>query len=366
MEPNQELDPRIAKKLSSLAGASPRSQRRVVRERSAFLQHAHDITSRLPLTDSRKMRLYKWMHPFQSLSLLQKEYQPMFGTIMALILALSLVFGGGGITYAAAQNSLPDQPLYGLKIWAEDTRQNFTADPLTGYELALQFTARRAEEVQRMAQAGQVPPQALENRYRLQVEAALRLAINQPDAAVPPALEQVREQLRQQEQLMAQLHEGASEAAQGILLRIRQMLQERIRDCDDGIADPIQLRERLRQSQPQTPPGPNGTRTPTPGEGVGPGPNATVTPQRLQERTGQPTDAGPHGTQQGPNSSATPQGPGLQQTPEPQGTPQGSGPQPTPNPQGTQQGPGPQPTSIPQGTQQGNQNTPQPGGGGGK
>jgi len=198
----------------------------------------------------------------------------MVNPILALVLVLSLVFGGGGATVAAAQSSLPDQPLYGLKLWSEDARLSFTNQPESGWQVALQFAERRITEIRAMIEAGKQPDEALQTRYEAQLEQAFRFAQNLPDEQALQALEQIRQRLRLQEEQLSQLP-----ANQAVLVQTRSMIQQRLQWVENGLQEPHQFRQRLQQGLPQqdVPPAqpdsgnPWTDDTPTPGSGYGSG-----------------------------------------------------------------------------------------------
>src|SRR3989344_8709522 len=64
--------------------------------------------------------------------------------IAALILAL--VMGGGG-TVAAAQNDLPGEALYGVKLASERVAERLSVAPEARVKLEARFAQRRAEEL---------------------------------------------------------------------------------------------------------------------------------------------------------------------------------------------------------------------------
>ncbi len=280
----------------------------------------------------------------------------MFNAIASLVLVISLVLGGSGITAAAAQGSLPDNPLYSLKLWGEDIRIWLAVDPQDKLDLLMTYTNRRSEEIQSMVQAGNTPPDAVLARYQKQVEQTVRVAAELPAGDTVPALEKIRTCLQNQEQAMLQLQANYPGTADPLMEQTRQMLRDRLGWVDEGLAAPellkVQIQQRDRDQvnkptrEPQSTQDSPGTGdgnpwvmgTPTPGGGTGPGPgpnpSATCTPGSGPgpQPTSQPTSVGP-----GPQPTSP--GPGPQPTSQP--TSVGPGPQPT------SPGPGPQPTSQP-------------------
>jgi len=374
MNPKHDLDPRLVKTLARLQAVPERNPEQAERGRAAFLQQASEMAEAVSPPDKR--RHIGWMHALPVIFKIQpKEPSPMFSTLSTIILITSLLLGGGGITVAAAQASQPDQPLYGVKIWSEEVRLGMTAGTQAEWKLALQYTSRRAQEIRTMIQAGHVPPAAVQTRYENQIEQAVRLAASLPDDQALQALDQVRKRL--QTQLEAFLQEGTplTPPLEEARLLTRKMLQERLNWTEEGLEDPVQLRERLRlmsQPPPQDPQRmPAATRqatqtgtavmgavnswttgTPTPGSGYGPGPG-----------TGDCQDCTPVGTGQGGHDQ--PEHPWMTGTPTP-GSGYGPGPGYDPThtcTPGSGSGPGPQPTpDSPISTQMGpgSQHTPEP------
>lgn len=66
---------------------------------------------------------------------------------------LALLLAGGG-TVAASNRSLPDQPLYPVKLAAEQVQVSLTPQDMSKAQLYAKFIERRIQEQQRMAQRG--------------------------------------------------------------------------------------------------------------------------------------------------------------------------------------------------------------------
>jgi len=86
-----------------------------------------------------------------------KRSRPLFGwhirwaTAIAILLILLLT---GGSTVAAADNSMPDGPLYGVKLATEQVRLTLTPSELGKAQLYASFTDKRVLEIARMAEEG--------------------------------------------------------------------------------------------------------------------------------------------------------------------------------------------------------------------
>ena len=265
--------------------------------------------------------------------------------LTTLMLIIALVFGGSGAAYAAAQDSLPDQPLYGLKVAGEELQIQLTAQEQSRLELVLKFSLRRVNEMEKMAQAGQEIPASVQARWQQQVQEAVQLAANMPEeGARLQAMLKVHEQLQNQAQLMNQAGDVP------MMEQARQMVQDRIRQVEQimagfgpggkpedtspgnqgngpgepqGGANPF-----AGENNPQGGSNPWTTGTPTPGSSYGPGPGTcdTCTPQGTPQggnnpyTTGTPTPGSSYGPGPGTCENCTPQGgsnPGMSDTSTP-------------------------------------------------
>jgi len=322
MKSNNEIDLRLLKKLSVLQSEFERDPEKVKKGRAAFLKEAEQLAK--TVSPAKKMRHNGWINSIQSIFMFRKkEHTPMFNTLMTIMLVFTLVLGGGGTTLVAAQNTQPDQPLYGVKLWSEEFRASITNNPLNKYQLSMEFASRRFEEIQNLFQSGGIPTEEIQTRYINQVEQAIRFAMNLPDNQAIPALQQIQERLQIQNQALLQVKIDAASNADASLVRTRLMIQERLKWIEAGLSNPTQLREQIRQqerlhqqdSQNSEPnanaeqgtrsvPGasagnPWTTGTPTPKSGYGPGDCENCTPTGNGEAnpwtTGTPTPKSGYG-----------------------------------------------------------------------
>ena len=153
--------------------------------------------------------------------------------LVSLILAGALILGGGA-TAVAAQDDLPNQPLYPVKLMTENATLALTGDPQLQANLLMNMAQTRVEEMVALAGDGIPVPAQVGERLQQQIQQTLMLAADMDDAALTQTLLQLREQLQTQEQLMAQLHAETDP----LLTQTRQMLQTRLQQVDDGLADP--------------------------------------------------------------------------------------------------------------------------------
>ncbi len=280
--------------------------------RRDFLAEAEKIAG--SVTKQEKRRHNIWMDPF-SIFFVKKGEKQMLNAISTLLVVASLLLGGGGATVAYAQGSLPDQALYGVKLLSEDIYQEITSDPQAEWQLSLELTNRRIEEIQALIEAGEVLPDSLVTRYQNQVEAAIRFASNLPDDQAIQALTRIRESLQAQQNTLAESGQLANGDTTKTCSQLQDMLQTRLSQVEDGLVSPDRLRDQLQQHDQiqlrdrdplyditataddtlQTPVLQDGENnpwtdeTPVPGSGYGPGPGPdycdTCTP--VYDGTGQ-------------------------------------------------------------------------------
>jgi len=284
MMSNEDPDPKLSALLQSLRGVKPRDPQRAAEQRASFVAEARKLA---PAVSNRThTRLGMWLAGLtNSKPALRKEKMAMVNILVTLLVALGLVFGGGGAALAASQSAMPDEALYPVKTWSEQVQLQLAGDDEDKVQLMNAFTNRRMEEIRTMLQAGEQVPEPVMTRLEYQLQYMLQLAAGQPEGQSEQALLQLRNQLQIQNQLMQQLQLGEGNQA-GVLTRerIRTMLELQLHQAEAGIVDPQMLQEQIRLQQQNGNMNPSGddvielsganpyaTGTPTPGSGYGPG-----------------------------------------------------------------------------------------------
>jgi hypothetical protein len=238
--------------------------------------------------------------------------------ILVSILVIVGLLAGGGMTVNAAQNDLPNEPLYGVKTWSENVGLQFQNNPEAKVERLMELAQTRIQEMTQLTESGQTPPDQVRLRLEQHLQQAFQVCSNMDDAALDRTLLQLRDQLQQQERDMQNLQVHAAQDAQPILERTRTMLQTRLQVANDGLQNHEMFRNTVRNgfqyrqtqtpptSVPSTPAAPNGqqngqsTQQADPDNSHGSGPNG--------QQSGQSTpQAGPNNSNgPGPNPSVTP------------------------------------------------------------
>jgi len=252
MKDNHEIEKMIEARLDEIKTVPPRDPQLAARGRALFLNQA--------VSASEFPRRTGWKFIFR------KEQFAMNMLVSILVIA-SLVFGGGATAVGAAQNDLPNEPLYALKTWSEDISLQFQNDPQLKVERLMELAEIRVQEMTQLAEDGQTPPDQVVLRLEQHIYQALQLCSNLDDAALDQTLLQIRDRLQEQDHLMQQLLIDASENTQPILLRTRDMLHTQLQLVEDGLLlgdmnqNMIQNQNQNGQSDEFTPPAQNETGT---------------------------------------------------------------------------------------------------------
>ena len=230
--------------------------------------------------------------------------------IISILVIAGLLFGGGA-TVNAAQNDLPDQPLYGLKLWSEELSVRFQNDPKQKVERLMDLAQVRLQEMMRLTDANQAVPDQVRQRLQDHIQQALQICATLDDPAMDRTLLQVRDRLQQQDRDMEKLQLHAAQNEQPILLQTRTMLQQRLQLVDEGLLNHEMFRNAFHkgfyfgQEKTATPPAQNKLQNGQP----------TLVPVRPNTSPGvpNPDSAGtsygsgePNTNPGGPNMSATP------------------------------------------------------------
>jgi hypothetical protein len=248
MNLKSDIDPDVLKKLTLLSETPARNPAKEQIGLANFLQEAQDLARTVTTNNNRRHN--GWMNAIQSIFMIRrKEHSPMFSTFATIMLLVSLLLGGSGVTVAAAQNSLPDQPLYETKLWSEDLRLNLASDPQTLSQLSLDFATLRFEEIQKIFEGDRIPSEAGQLRFQSQIERAIQYASTLTDDQSIIALQQIQTQLQTQQQTFLHIQANSPTTTEPALLRTRQIIQEKLRIVDVDISNRLKLQEQTRQQE---------------------------------------------------------------------------------------------------------------------
>ncbi|MGW8249150.1 MAG: DUF5667 domain-containing protein [Anaerolineales bacterium] len=212
--------------------------------RSAFLSTVEalsaEYTATEPVSETTFQRLNGWIsgifNPFR-----RKERFQMFSILTALVVAVTIVFGGAGATAYAAQDSLPDQALYPVKLFSEDMRLNIAVEPQSQIKLLLNYTDRRVNEMAALLAKGEPVSQQTQERFQEQMASALKIAAGLDGESMVKTMATI--QLRANNQLRIISQVQPESPGQGALMqqRVQALIREQLRLLEQGIKDPQQF-----------------------------------------------------------------------------------------------------------------------------
>ena len=265
MKNQNELETRLQKNLDALKEIPARDPRIAVQRRAQFLKQA--------VSASEVQRHKKWMFTFR------KEQFAMNLLISTLVVA-GLLFGGGTAVYAA-QDDLPNEPLYAVKMWSEVTQLQFQGGQQEKADLLMAMAETRIAEIAELTADGQPVPEEVQLLLQQHIQQALQLCTDSEDVTCDEILLQIRDRLQAQDQLMQQLLLAAPEESQLTLLQTRDMLHTQLQLLDDGLLfgemnqNEIQVQQQNGQNEEFTPPAQTETgaqfNQPTEAPGIGTG-----------------------------------------------------------------------------------------------
>jgi uncharacterized membrane protein YgcG len=297
MNDKTELEAMVQDWLDEIKPVPARNPQAAARGRARFLAQA--------VSASEFQRHKGWK------SIFRKEQFAM-NMLMSILVIAGLLFGGGA-TVNAAQDDLPNDPLYSVKTWSEDVSLQFQDNPDAKIDRLMELAQIRVQEMTQLIDSGQTPPDQVTVRLEKHMQQALKICSNMEDAALDQTLLQIRNQLQQQDRDMERLQAHAARDVQPILAQTRTMLRQRLQLVEDGLLNHEIFRNRVRNGfnngQTQTP-SPSLTSTP-------------LAPNRQQNGQSTPQAVPNNGNGPGPNS--TPSGSNINETPNGNGSGSGSG-----------------------------------------
>lgn len=313
-EQDEDLDPRLKGSLDALRAVSPRDPQAAARGRGMYLARADALS--LEMAQAARRSVARSLFPARQL----------FAAGAAILLVLFLLLGGTGVTVYAAHDSLPNAPLYPVKLLSEDAQLALTSQPENKLGLYLAFADRRVNEMVALDNQRVAPPDAVADRLAQELDGALELAAGSPEQGQSRALERMQATIRRQQQLLGQVAGHVADPAKPVLARVQASLADHLSLVELGLTDPPGLQRHmhgagnsstppgLEKRAPATPPGqdqrPGGPAAPGKDQRppVPPGQEQrSGTPPPGQERraTAMPTAVGPS-----PTPTATPRTPG--------------------------------------------------------
>ena len=154
---------------------------------------------------------------------------------VSILLALAIVLGGSGATAYAAQDSIPTDILYPVKLFLEDAQYSLTTDPIEKVELLVTFANTRIAEIAALAEEGEEIPVEVTDDLQNELQTMLILAAGLDETNTTSVLLHIRDNLRIQDQDMTNQPDGVELAMH--------VLQNHNRVAELGLEDPLKFRQ---------------------------------------------------------------------------------------------------------------------------
>jgi hypothetical protein len=311
MKDQNKGDPLVEKWLKEMIPVPPRDTAKAARGRAKFLNQASELQHAVSTSEIR--RHSKWNN-------IPRKEKFVVNALISILVTLALL-AGGGATVAAAQDDLPTETLYQVKIFTEDARLMLNSDPQTEIDMLMEMSQERVREMIALSETGIVPPNQVALRLEQHIRQAMDIAGTFEGQALTDALSGIQTSLQTQEQLMTQAQNQAMGEPAGLMTQTQAMLQTRLRMVDEGLADPQGFQYNTQNERQ-----------------FGQDDNATPFPNQQGEPAQHQNDQAPKESGNGPNSNGpknTEGAPEPENLPMPAPTPaHGNGPGPGGNNQG--------------------------------
>jgi len=240
MTKDEQIDPRLEDLLDELKPVPVRDPQVAAHARNRFLAQA------IPTGGVQRHSMW---------TIFQRKEQFAMNLIVSALVILGLLFGSRAVV-SAAQDDLPTDPLYPVKLANEDLSLWLEPDSTMKVEMLMEQAQTRTEEMAIMVSKGVPPPVEQTIRLQVRIRQALELAAALDDPEMTGALEQIRTHLQTQERLMIQLQDGSCMQCEPVLQQTREMLKNQLRTAENSLADPAAIRNQYQtqyQHQGQTP-----------------------------------------------------------------------------------------------------------------
>lgn len=179
------FDPDLAKILERLDAVAARDPQAVARGRAGFLARAERLRARPP------------RHHF---GLAWGRWQ--FAALKLACILLGIISSASAASVYAAQDALPNEPLYAVKLWSEDVQLALNNDAEARANLFLELANRRAREMSALSARGDAPTEEIFARRQTQIERAWQLAAEMDEPGMMRVLTHAQQSLAQQLQTL--------------------------------------------------------------------------------------------------------------------------------------------------------------------
>lgn len=224
-----------------------RDQESAARGRRKFLESAKSMSLTFPRNESHRRGVYSLNEVF--------PLRTARARLVALFLFLVLIFGGTGATVYAAQETLPEAPLYPVKILGEDAYLAVTIDPTARLDLVLEFADRRVDEITKLNLQEKVPPDSVTLRLNEELDEALTIVSGMSDISFSPSLARVEAAIQRQSESLVRIQARMPEPSRPTMARVSAMIQESAKLIQQGRVDSTGFRQKVNEKKQTVPSG---------------------------------------------------------------------------------------------------------------
>ena len=266
-----ELRPllQVAATVAALRQVEMPAAEALVSDRNEFLAQVTELQL-LPASPGPLVRFKGWISSKLWPSSTSPASKPeatrkMYALALKSALILTVAFGSLGGTLAVAADSLPDSPVYPLKLAMEQAQLTLKEGPAEKANMHLALAQERIQEMLRLAAKGEAPEEALLARTQTHMRAAYQLASQADDEQMQGLLVQAQTMTQASGQELAMAQEQAQEVVRERLQQAAGMMAQWQNEAQNGLDDPACFRHQYG------PGGPCGGEDcePPPGDGEG-------------------------------------------------------------------------------------------------
>lgn len=247
---DHNIDPGLFSMLESLRAVPERNMQTANRSRDKFLTQVEK--TQLPEMKDPFVLLREKI--FNNLNHREQPRRYSMKPVLILIIVIIMLFGSvGGVAYAA-QDSLPGQPLYTIKMYSEDIQESLSADPADKALLETSFIRRRFLEMDRIEQSGDDVPQQVFDRLDSQLKQVYAISAGLDDPDLVRTLQRFELVLTEGSEIIAPKTQLASRLMHNNTFQ--QYIEAQHRLVLEGLQDTDAYRKRLRSGRPDEMPAP--------------------------------------------------------------------------------------------------------------
>jgi hypothetical protein len=222
---SDDLDAALARDLEIIKIVPQRDPGLIQKSRARFLAEMNSICAKNVIKNSN-LRHTQQSEVKKGFRWFGKEFSPMFTQIvLAVLIALSVLGGGGAGAVYASQSSIPGDFLYPVKLLSEDVQLNWTVDPARQLEMNLEMAQERLQEMEQVKLANRAIPEELFKGVYNHLENSLQLG-----ARLYADDSEAQLKLNERVQMQVQnLEQYGPSAASPEVQQLQQQLREQLR-----------------------------------------------------------------------------------------------------------------------------------------